>query len=383
MYDLRPAAVAGRVRLCCDLSRLIRNYRLLSARLLREGTEPIAVLKANAYGHGAARLGAALAAEGARRFAVSSVEEGLALREALPVGEILVLGYTPPAAAPYAAEAGLTLTVHDLAYAKTVSRLLRGQPLSIHIKLNSGMNRMGFPLTADRFDETVERVAAITALAPLVPRGIFSHLATADAEGALLTRQLGRFRAALIALGRRGIRLPAHLAASAAVLSGRARGLPLARLGLSLYGYAPTGEEHGLLPIARLECDVAQITHLPPGEAIGYGGSYVTDRRETVGLLPIGYADGLPRTLTGASVRIAGQRCPIVGRVSMDAATVLLRGVPRGAAHTATLFGEESEDLFRLAEAAGTIPYELLARLGTRIDRKYYYGEANRTDHTE
>lgn len=373
----------GRVRLICDLARLTANYRLLSARLGREGSEPIAVLKANAYGHGALPVAAALAAAGARRFAVSSVEEGLSLRTALPEGEILVLGYTPPEAAPYAAEAGLTLSIHTLAYAKTVSRILRGQELAVQIKLNSGMNRMGFPLTAERFDDTVEAICHIRALGGLKPTGIFSHLATADEGGRLLARQISRFRAALSALGRLGIHLPAHLSASAAVLSGRVRPLPLARIGLALYGYPPAGQEEGLLPVARLETDIAQVTSLPAGEAVGYGGRYVTCRREVVGLLPIGYADGLPRAAVGGLVRVAGRLCPLVGRISMDAATVLLTGIPREKLRTAAIFGEHPTDLPRLAAAAGTIPYELLAGLGERIDRKYHYGKANRIDHTE
>ncbi len=384
MSYLNLPHIAGRVRLVCDLARLVANYRLLSGRLAREGTEPIAVVKANAYGHGAVPVAAALLAAGARRFAVSSVEEGLALREALPTAEILVLGYVPPAAVPYAAEAGLTLSVHSLAEAREIARRLGKRPLSVHIKLNSGMNRTGLPLHAEGFDETVAAVRRIVSMTGLLPTGIYSHLATADEEKSRLAdRQVARFRAAMAVLAREGIRLPAHIAASAAVLSGRSRGLPLARLGLALYGYPPAGGGEGLLPIARLEADLAAVYSLPRGEAIGYGGRYVTRRRETVGILPIGYADGLPRAAERGLVRVAGRLCPLVGRISMDAAAVLLTGVPLRGVRVATVFGEEKEDLPALAAAANTIPYELLSGLGARIDRKYSYGTTNRTSHIE
>ena len=113
----------------------------------------------------------------------------------------------------------------------------------------------------------------------------------------------------------------------------------------------------------------------PAGEAVGYGGIFRTKRRETVGILALGYADGLPRAATGGTVRVAGVDCPLIGRVSMDAAAVLLTGVPRRKATLATVFGDSAEALPRLAEAAGTIPYEILARLGPRIDRKYVYAD--------
>ena len=246
------------------------------------------------------------------------------------------------------------------------------------------MNRTGLPLHAEGFDNSIAAVAEIVGMAGLIPTGIFSHLATADEEGCPLTsRQIARFRAARMALARRGIRLPAHLAASAAVLTGQARGLAFARLGLALYGYPPAGSGAGLLPIARLEADLAQVYALPRGEAIGYGGRFVTSRREVIGILPIGYADGLPRAAEGGRVRVAGRLCPLVGRVSMDAAAVLLTGIPRRELGVATIFGEEAGDLPSLAAAAHTIPYELLARLGARIDRKYSYGTTSGTHHIE
>ena len=367
----------GRARLTVDLSRLLYNYRLLSRRLQEEGIAPIAVLKANAYGHGAVPIAAALYRAGARRFAVSSLEEGLALRASLPSGEILVMGYVPPEEAPLAADAGLSLTVHSLAYAKTLSRHLR-RPLSVHIKLNSGMNRTGFPLNASAFDASIEGVLAAASLPHLSAVSLYSHLATADEAGSPHTaRAVARFRAATIALSRRSLVLPTHLAASAAVLGGEVPAFSYARLGLALYGYSPSpADDPGLLPVARLTCRVAQIYTLPRGEAVGYGATYRTARRTRIAILPIGYADGVPRAAEGGSVYIGEKAYPIVGRISMDALSVSLAGAPR-TVRTVRLFGGDPRELRLLAEAAGTIPYEILSRLGPRIVREYEDGEAN------
>ena len=168
-----------------------------------------------------------------------------------------------------------------------------------------------------------------------------------------------------------------HLSASAAVLSGMADGLPLARLGLALYGYDPMGKDKFLLPIARLFAPFAQIYPIGRGETVGYGGAYRATRRDLVGILPIGYADGLLRACgNGGAVGVGEHRAPFIGRLSMDAAAVSLRGIPRADCREAVIFGNTPADLFALAEAAGTIPYELLAGLGGRIYRKYEYGSS-------
>lgn len=381
-----PEAASGRAVLTCDLSRLAENYRLLSAALCAEGAIPYAVVKADAYGHGAIPVATALYRAGARRFAVATLCEGLALRAALPGAYLLVLGYTPPEAAPYAAEAGIALTISSLAYAKAVSRHLRGRRLRVEFKLNSGMNRAGFSLfPAERLQASVREVCAAAALPGLSAQGVFSHLAAADDPADPLTgRQVARFRAARAALAAAGLPLPGHLSATAAAVRYGALGLRFARLGLGLYGYLPPAcPGPALLPVGRLTCRVVQILTPPAGERVGYGGGYRVPRGGRLGLLPIGYADGLPRACEGGLVRVDGVLCPLVGRISMDAATVLL---PRGLRRrhpTVTIFGDEPADLYRLAEAAGTIPYELLARLGTRIDRKYIYENSDRTLDTE
>ncbi len=381
-----PLPLFGRrAALLCNLSALVSNYRAVQGRLREVGALPICVVKANAYGHGAAAVATALAAAGADRFAVADLGEALSLAPLLAGREILVLGYTPPEAAPLAAEAGITLTVADAACAKAFSQTLGGRRLRVAVKLNSGMNRAGFSLLPCDFDDTCRRVAAIAADGRLCLTDVYSHLADAD-EGLTpsVRRQAGRFRAALMALSRLGVAPRAHLSATAGIAAGGAFGLPYARVGLALYGYGPQGADlPPLLPVSRLVARIFQVYSLPGGEAVGYGGTYRTKKRETVGMLTLGYADGLPRAATGASVRVAGVPCPLIGRVSMDAAAVLLTGIRRRDATHATVFGEVAEDLPRLAEVAGTIPYEILARLGPRIDRKYFYADDNGNSHSE
>ncbi|MBQ2719177.1 MAG: alanine racemase [Clostridia bacterium] len=380
-----PALVGRRAVLLCDLAALRQNYRTVAARLAAVGATPICVVKADAYGHGAAPVTAALRAEGATRFAVATLPEALAILPYLAGGEVLVLGYTPPEDAPLAAAAGVTLTVPDAAYAKALSQTLKGPPLRVAVKLNSGMNRTGFPLLPEAFERTLRAVADVAASARLRLTDLYSHLADADAGlTPSVRRQVARVRAARLALLRRGIAPRAHLSATAGVAYGGAFGLPFARVGLALYGYAPGGAPLSpLVPVSRLMARLAQVYPLPRGEAVGYGGTYRTARRETVGILTLGYADGLPRAAEGACLSVGGHPCPLIGRISMDAAAVLLTGVPRHALTHATVFGETAEQLYALSEAAGTIPYELLARLGQRIDRKYLYADDDGYPHSE
>ena len=365
-----------RACLSVDLARLCHNYRYLAALLARDNTEPIAVVKANAYGHGAIPIAAALYGAGCRRFAVADLCEALPLRAALPPCEILVLGYTPPENARLAADGSVTLTVVDEPHARALSRALGDTVLSVAVKLNCGMNRMGLRLAPDAFDRSVEAILGILRMPRLFVTSIYSHLATADAPAAPETRHAVRlFFAARSALARRGVSLPMHLSASAAVLSRVAVGLPLARLGLALYGYDPLQNDKYLLPIAELSAHIAQIYPIARGECVGYGAAFRAAKRDLVGILPIGYADGLCRAAScGGYALVAGHRAPLIGRISMDAAAISLRGIPRADCRCAVLFGKSPSDLFALAEAAKTIPYELLAGLGQRIDRKYKYG---------
>ena len=202
----REVTLLPRARLECRLDALGANYRYLRARA---GCEVMAVVKANAYGHGAAAVAARLYAEGCRRFAVADLCEAVSLRDALrdPAAEILVLGDIPPGGARLAAAAGITLTVHTAAEAEAYANAVGDAPLSVHVKLNSGMNRAGLSLMPSDLGATLSTVLMTAASPRLRLRGIYSHLATADEEAHPLTEcQLARFRAALALLAARGVR---------------------------------------------------------------------------------------------------------------------------------------------------------------------------------
>ena len=367
----REVTLPPRARLECRLDALGANYRYLCSRA---GCEVMAVVKANAYGHGAVAVAGRLYAEGCRRFAVADLYEAVALRDAVrdPTAEILVLGATPPEGARLAAAAGITLTVHASGEAEAYAGAVGGAPLSVHVKLNSGMNRAGFSLLPADLGATLSAVLMTAASPRLRLRGIYSHLATADEVHPLTECQLARFATAVSLLAARGVRAPAHIAASAALLSRGNCGYPIVRAGLALYGYDPRGVAGDLLPVGRLVSPLTEVRLLPPGEAVGYGATFRSARTERVGVISVGYADGLLRSATGGFVRVGGVRVPIIGRVSMDSATVCLTDLPRGTpCREAVVFGDDPADLFDLAAAAGSIPYEILAGLGPRIERIY------------
>ena len=375
--------MTARAVLTINLAALQNNYRLLVSALRARGNPRaglMAVLKADAYGHGAAACGAALYAAGARSFAVSSLGEAEELRPFMPDADILILGYVPPQDALEAAEGGFSLSVPSFRYAVALSQQTGGRPLSIQIKLNTGMNRTGFPLTGGALSSTLSEIASITALSGLRLTGIYSHFATADdMRDPLYAEQLFRFRAALSLLSRRGIRASPHIVASASLLRDGGGGFPLCRAGLSLFGYPASDGAclAGLAPVAVLDASLIQSFSLPAGERVGYGGLFSSDKPERVGIFSLGYADGLPRAASGAFVYAGERPLQIVGRISMDSAACLLSGLPDGVSPSSVrIFGKEPGELFSLAAHCGTISYEILAKLGKRIYRKYIYGKS-------
>ncbi len=337
----------------------------------------ICVVKADAYGQGALPIVAALKGAGARLFAVSDLSEALALLPICPGRELLVLGYTPPEEAPVAARHGIALSVHSYVYAKALEKALNGKSLSVHLKLNSGMNRAGFSLSPPDLTVSLQQICALMKSPVLRPLSLYSHLGTADARDGLYRLQGRRFREAVGRLFSAGVRLPAHLGASAEGLLTGGAPYPLCRLGLSLYGYSPIPLPKGLrlIPISTLTAALAADYPLHPGERVGYGGIFRAKEEGRLGLLPIGYADGLPRGAAGAFVYYKDLPLPLIGRVSMDSATVLLSGAPPIPPFARLrLFGKDPCELLALCRHTDTIPYELLAGLGNRIFRKYSYG---------
>jgi alanine racemase len=326
-----------RSELTIDLGSLRRNVRTLLRAL--EGAELWAVVKADGYGHGAVDVAGAAIGAGASALCVTTVEEGLELRRELPTARILVLGPSLQARSIAAArDARLELTVTD-------GEIPDG--VRCHVKLDSGMGRYGLSELPAPGREVV---------------GVMSHLATADTDARFAERQIERFREATA-----GYPATRHLANSAAALRYPSARFDAARCGLALYGLSPFAEDparDGLEPVLRWESHLAQVKLLQPGESTGYGRRFVAREPTWIGLVPVGYGDGFPRSLTGTTVRVAGEHRPVIGTISMDSFAVELdRELPVGTPVVLLGGGVLAEEHARVA---GTITYELVT--GIRSD---------------
>jgi alanine racemase len=370
-----------------DLEALRHNVR--RAMACAAGRRVIAVVKADGYGHGAPEIARALLAEGVSRLAVVSVAEGAALRRAGIVAPILLLGgLDDRAAAERAVKWGLTPVLHDRRGLELARSVARGDsPLSVEVEVDTGMHRMGVPVSqARRF---LDQIAADPDLSL---SGVFTHLAHADAADAKPSRDQVAALAGVLAggdlAGGRGPIL--HVANSAGLLrleeieSGEG-GLETSavRPGLMLYGVSPfsdrSGVELGLRPVMTLAARVVSTRPVARGATVGYGGQWRASRDTRVATLPLGYADGIPRAVLGrGQVHLAGELRPIVGRVSMDYICVEIGEAAVDVGDVATLFGRtpggEVVPVEGIARAAGTIGYEMLVGVGARVPRRYGEG---------
>ncbi len=367
-------APSGAARAIVDLDAIASNYRLLSGRV--GPARPLyAVVKADAYGHGAPAVARRLSREGADRFAVAQVGEGVALRRAGVEGEVVVLSRAEPRDLPTLRAYGLTPTLYDVAQAADFASATRGPggPLSVHLELDTGMGRAGI-----RLDDLEAAVAVLRRAPGLVVAGTFANLSSADDPASPATaRQLAGLREGVERLRAAGVGPGiVHAANSAAVLATPDAWLDAVRPGLALYGVAPSGvPEAALVPAMRVETEIVALRRVPAGTPLGYGGRFVTERETTAAVLPIGYNDGYRRALSGsASVLVRGRRAPVVGTVSMDLTVVDATGLGLERGDRVVCLGAqgtESVTAWDLARAAGTIPYEILCGFGPRVTRVY------------
>jgi alanine racemase len=329
-----------RSELTIDLGAVRRNVRTLLRAL--QGSELWAVVKADAYGHGALSVAAAALGAGARVLCVATVPEALELRPEFPLVRILVLGPASNREIAEARDARLELVVSD-------DPIPEG--IRVHVKIDTGMGRYGFGELPVLTREVV---------------GLMSHLATADSDVRFAERQIERFRAVTALYPR----LPAHLANSAAALRIPEARFGAARCGIALYGLSPFGTdpaEDGLQPALTWRSELAAVKLLEPGESTGYGRRYVAQRPTWIGIVPVGYADGFRRDLSGTQVRVGGEMRPAIGTISMDSFAVELdRRLPPGTPVTLIGHGVLAE---HHARVAGTINYELVCGIGTRTQR--------------
>ena len=363
-----------------DEEALSENVRALRAALPRK-TALMPALKADAYGHGAVRMGRALNRLGVRAFCVACAEEGAALRRGGVRGEILILGYTHPSEWPRLRRYRLTQSIVDKAYAEELARYARRSPfrLPVHVAVDTGMHRLG--LDARRPGEIVK----VCCLKGLRVTGIFMHLCASQsrrAEDQAFTReQAKRLDVVLAALASAGMRRPkTHLLASGGVLNYPQLGGEYARVGIALYGVLSARSDWNaagiaLRPVLTVKARVASVRTLRAGEGAGYDLAYVAADRRRIAAVTIGYADGLPRALgegRGAML-VHGQRASIVGRICMDQTLIdvtQIEGV-RAGDEVVVLgqSGQESITAYDLAEPSGTITNEVLSRLGSRVEK--------------
>ena len=361
-----------------DLDAIRHNYHAIRG-VLPVGCRFLGVVKADAYGHGALRVSKLLQDEGADYLAVSCLDEALELRRGGITMPILILGHTPKEYTDLLIENGLTQTATCLAkaveYSEEAVRL--GKTLKVHIKLDTGMSRLGYLCEGGLFEEGVQNIITSCGLPNLDFEGFYTHFAVSDEpdeESRAYTKEQFRlFTAVLDAVeARAGIRFPIrHCANSGAVVSYPETMLDMVRPGLLLYGYGDGGKL-GLTPAMRLVTTVSTIKYHEAGTCVSYGRRFVTARRTRMGVLAAGYADGLPRLSSGkCSYRIEGRDAPQLGTICMDMCMVDLTDIPGAEVGSeAEVFGPNN-DIQALADAAQTIPYELLCSVTKRVPRVY------------
>ena len=362
-----------------DLEAIRSNFRAIQAFVASgsaSGPRVIAVVKANAYGHGAAQVGRAVEEAGAAMLACADIEEGIALREAGVRAPILVFGALSISDLDgiFAHRLTPTISTPSAARALEAAAARHGQRLHCHLKIDTGMNRFGF-----RHDNLARTLPAVAASEHLVLDAVYTHFATADdPEHPAFGEQRERFDAALVTLPALGIPMPArHAANSAALLRDERVWHDFVRPGLLLYGVVPPplASTLPLRPALSLHSRIVAVKGLRPGEAAGYGLKAPVERPATLAVVPAGYADGLDLRLAGrGSVLVRGRRVPIVGSVCMDATMVDVTGMDVAPGDEVVIIGEQDDESMtvrEMAAAIGTIPYELMCRLGSRISRVY------------
>ena len=361
-----------------DLDALAHNYRR-ARELTGPGVRYLGVVKADAYGHGAIQVAAQLEELGADYLAVSSLDEARELRHGGIDAPILILGHTPPEMVPELIRYHITQAVSARAKAEEYNAAASacGGRLKVHIKVDTGMSRLGFLVRDEHFDGGVEAIAASCALPGLEAEGIFTHFAVSDEDDtdseAYTREQFALFLRVVNALAERGRTFPIrHCANSGALARYPEMYLDMVRPGIALYGVGADAKRLGLRPVMTLKSSVSTIKIFDPGTDISYGRTYRAADKARIGVLPIGYADGLFRGLSNRLAVVTDQGpAPIRGRICMDMTMVDLTGLPDvKVGSEVEIFGRR-QSVDHLAQMLDTISYELLCAVSKRVPRVY------------
>lgn len=371
----------SRVYAKIDLDAFRHNLKAIRT-LLPQNTKIIAVIKTDAYGHGAEPIAkAAEPFDFVYGFAVATAEEALLLRRQGIIKPILILGYVFPEHYQMLAEYEIRPAVFTLETAVQLSQAAQkaGKDILIHMKIDTGMSRIGMQVT----EENAKIIAQTASLPHIVIEGIFTHFARADeADKTDALNQLAQFQKMTAMTEALGVTIPYHHCAnSAAIIDLPQADMDLVRAGIILYGLWPSGEVHkerlDLKPVLELKSHVAYVKKLEAGRSISYGGTYTLKEERIIATIPVGYGDGYPRSLSNKGyVLIHGKKAPVIGRVCMDqfmADVTDIADVKAG--DTVTLAGKDGNQILtleELGELSGRFNYEFACGLGKRIPRIYY-----------
>ena len=351
------------IRAVVDAAAVRHNLRTTRERAV-PGARVMAVVKANAYGHGLVLTALALS-DDADAFAVARLEEGLALRAAGIAQPIVLLeGVFSPEEVLEAAHQGFDLVVHDPLQVELLEKLQDPHRFNLWIKIDTGMNRLGF--RPEEFPAALERVQHLQS--PPLQIRLVTHLARADDRDDEETgQQLARFKAAT-----RGLNYEVSIANSAGIFGDVPMPCDWVRPGLAIYGVSPFGDKNGrelgLHPVMTLKTSVIAMRRVPKGETVGYGGTWRANRDSRIAIIAAGYGDGLARGLqSGTPVAVDGRRAPLVGRVSMDMIAVDVTDLSSTGVGTPVVLWGDDLPVEEVARHAGTIPYELLCGVSQRV----------------
>ncbi|SDW62918.1 alanine racemase [Tepidimicrobium xylanilyticum] len=373
LKDLRPVWAE------VNLDNLAHNMREVKKNV-NKGVSIMAVVKANAYGHGAIKSAETFLDNGAERLAVATLSEALELRKANIDVPILILGYTPKSQYSKVLKYDITQTIWDYESAKVISDAAAqfNKKAIVHLKVDSGMGRVGLLCR----DETIEAIIKISKLPNLEIEGIYTHFATADEKDKAFTKvQYERFMEIIEALEKKGLFIPIkHVSNSAAIIDLPEYNLNMVRAGIMLYGFYPSNEvckdKVHLKPAMNLKARISHVKRVPKGTGISYGQIFVTERESKIATIPIGYADGFTRLLTSKTeVFLKGKRIPVVGRICMDQCMLDVTDLDNvKVGDEVILFGYGKEGVPHVDEVANrlnTINYEIVCMVGRRVPRIY------------
>ena len=361
-----------------DLDNLAHNIKEVK-RITNKNTKISAVIKADGYGHGAVSIAQTLLDNGADMFAVATLSEAIQLRKRFSKTDILVLGYTPNELANEIIDHNITQTIYSQEQAEVFSKvaLSKNSKLKIHIKIDSGMNRLGLLCK----EESIQEILKISKLKGLFIEGIFTHFAVADERDKTYTKeQVKKFNTLVKALEDKGLSIPIkHVSNSAAIIDLPEFNFDMVRAGIMLYGLYPSKtvnhQNVELKEVMTLKAKISQVKTIPAGSAISYGLTHKCEKETKIAILPIGYADGFARILSNrAKVLVKDTKVPVLGTICMDQSIIDVTGLDVKVDDEVVIFGGNNKDgisIDSVAELLDTINYEIVCMVDKRVPRLY------------